>query len=184
MLAIYISMLDTNLEKDKMTEIYERYKFTFFKIALNLTNDKQMAEDAVHNSFIAIIDQKEKYFNLDGSEFLFSSVLIVRNKSIDLIRKEKRYVDIPIDELEIYLEPSEPSVEEQIELKSKYELLWRQLDRLDELNKQILLLKYEGRLTYKEIGQALGLTESHVQTKIYRAKEKLRRFYESEGDVE
>ena len=71
--------------------------------ALKVTGYNQdMAEDAVHNAFISIIKEKEKYFNPDSRDFRFSAVDIVRNKCIDLLRKEKVYADISIDELEIY----------------------------------------------------------------------------------
>lgn len=174
-------MLGSNNEKDKMAEIYEKYKLKFLKVALNITHNQELAEDAVHNTFAAIIEQKEKYFNLDGSDFLFSTILIVRNKCIDLLRKEKLYSNISMDELEIYLSTEDPSVEEQIILSSEYEALWKYLGMIDEISRQILIMKYEQEFSYKEIGEKLGMTSSHVQTRIFRAKEKLRKLMRDEG---
>ncbi len=84
MLAFYISMLETEQERDKMTEIYEEHRHALLKYALKITRHNQaMAEDAVHNAFISIIKDKEKYFHLDSRDFRFSSVIIVKNKCIE-----------------------------------------------------------------------------------------------------
>lgn len=108
LLALYISMLETEQEKMKMADVYEEHKHALLLNALKVTGYNQaMAEDAVHNAFISIIKEKEKYLQLDSKNFRYVSVTIVRNKCIDLIRKEKHYADIPIEELEIYLEADE-----------------------------------------------------------------------------
>lgn len=105
MLAFYISMLETEQDRDKMAEIYEEHRYALLKYALKITSHNQeMAEDAVHNAFISIINEKEKYFHLDSRDFRCLAVIIVKNKCIDLLRKEKRYVDIAMDELEILFE--------------------------------------------------------------------------------
>ena len=184
MLVFYCSMLESDSEKDRMAEIYEKYKLKFLKIALNITHNQALAEDAVHNTFVAIIKQKEKYFNLYGSDFLYSTVIIVRNKCIDLLRKEKQYSNIPMEELEIYIGSEDFSVEDHIVLSSEYEALLRYLERIDEISSQILIMKYEQGFSYKEIGERLNMTSSHVQTRIYRAKEKLKKLMREERSEE
>ena len=101
-------MLETGHERNKMTELYEEHRYALLMYALKVTNNNQaMAEDAVHNAFLSIIKEKEKYLYLDSRDFRALSVIIVRNKCIDLLRKEKPYADITMDELEIYLESKE-----------------------------------------------------------------------------
>ena len=68
--------------------------------ALKITRQNQaMAADAVHNAFISIIKDKEKYFYLDIKDFHFSAVIIVKNKCIDLLKKKKMYAGVSMDEL-------------------------------------------------------------------------------------
>lgn len=46
--------------------------------------NQDMAEEAVHNAFISIIQKKEKYLILDCRDFRRSTVIIVRIKFIDI----------------------------------------------------------------------------------------------------
>lgn len=176
MLAIYISMLETEQERHKMTEIYEEHKYALLLYALKVTGYNQaMAEDAVHNAFISIIKEKDKYFSLDSRDFRFSAVIIVRNKCIDLLRKEKKYANIPIDELEIFIESNDKPVDEQAVISSEYAAIRKHMEKIDEISRQVLIMKYVLGMSYKEIGEKLNMTPKHVDTRIQRAKEKIRK---------
>lgn len=182
MLAIYISMLETEQERHKMTEIYEEHKHALLLYALKVTGYNQaMAEDAVHNAFISIIKEKDKYFSLDSRDFRFSAVIIVRNKCIDLLRKEKMYANIPIDELEIFLESNDKPLDEQAIISSEYAAIRKHMTNIDEISRQVLIMKYVLSMSYKEIGEKLNMTPKHVDTRIQRAKEKIRKLIETEA---
>ena len=181
MLALYISMLETEQEKKKMSEVYEEHKHALMLYALKVTGYNQaMAEDAVHNAFISIIKEKDKYLYLDSKNFRYVSVTIVRNKCIDLLRKEKRYIYIPIEELEIYLESDDKSVEEQIMISSEYDLIRRHMASIDEISRQLLVMKYSLDMSYKEIGERLNIPSESIGIRISRAKEKVRKLVEKD----
>jgi RNA polymerase sigma-70 factor (ECF subfamily) len=174
-------MLETEQERKKMADIYEEHKHALLIYALKVTGYNQaMAEDAVHNAFISIIKEKEKYFCLDSRDFRFSAVIIVRNKCIDLLRKEKPYANIPINELEIYLESNEKPIDEQVIISSEYAAIRRHMANIDEISRQVLIMKYALGMSYKEIGEKLNMTPKHVDTRILRAKEKVRKLAEKE----
>jgi RNA polymerase sigma-70 factor (ECF subfamily) len=182
LLAFYISMLETEQEREKMTEIYEEHRHALLKYAFKITSyNKEMAEDAVHNAFISIINEKEKYFHLDSRDFRFSSVIIVKNKCFDLLRKEKMYADVSMDELEIFLESNEKPIDEQVIISSEYAAIRKHMSSIDEISKQVLIMKYAFGMSYKEIGEMLNMTPKHVDTRIFRAKEKVRRLVENEN---
>lgn len=182
MLYLYCAMLETDTERNIMTKIYEQHKHFLLAYALKIVQDRATAEDAVHNTFIAIIEHKEKYFSLDCMDFRRSAVIIVRNKCFDLLRKQKPFVDKPIEDLEIYLEPEGISVEQKVENMYEYELIRKHLNSIDEISRQVLLLKYIEGLSYNEIGEKLGMTPKHVDTRIMRAKEKVRKLVEKEAE--
>lgn len=174
-------MLETEQEKMKMTEVYEEHKHALMLYALKVTGYNQaMAEDAVHNAFISIIKEKDKYLYLDSKNFRYVSVTIVRNKCIDLLRKEKRYADIPIEELEIYLDTEEKSIEDQAVISSEYELIRKHLSRIDEISRQVLIMKYALDMSYKEISERLNIPSDNIGVRIHRAKEKVRKLIEIE----
>ena len=184
MLYIYISMLDTEQEKKQMEQIYEKYKNEFFIYAMKILRNEDLAYDAVHNAFLAIIEQKDKYFNLSDTDFRYSAITIVKNKSIDIFRKQKPYANIPIEDLEHYIDSNAVSVEQQVISGSEYEIMRKYLKQIDEVSQQILKMKYYHNMSYKEIGERLGMTAKHVDTKIMRAKEKMRKLMRNEASVD
>jgi RNA polymerase sigma-70 factor (ECF subfamily) len=159
-------MLETENEKDKMAEIYEEHRHAMLMYALKILKNQDLAEDAVHNAFLAIIEQKDKYFNLSCRDFRFSAVIIVRNKCIDILRKQKPYEMIPIEEIEFTLESKGKPLEEQVIISSEYDAIRKHLNAIDEVSRQVLIMKYYYSMTYKEIGEKLGMTPKHVETKI------------------
>lgn len=69
MLILYLSMLETTHEKSKMAELYSLHKYASLHVALSITHDQRMAEDAVHDAFIQVIKNKDK----DGEALRASS---------------------------------------------------------------------------------------------------------------
>lgn len=177
---IYLSMLDNEQERKKMTDLYNEHRYVLLRYSLKIVGNQSMAEDAIHNAFISIIQKKEKYLNLDGMDFRRSAVIIVRNKCIDILRKQKPFVGKSIEELEIFLGSGEVPVDEQVIIESEYELIRKYINLIDEISKQVLLMKYILNMSYKEIGDELGITPKHVDTRIMRAKEKVRKLMEKD----
>lgn len=60
------------------------------------------------------------------------------------------------------------------------ELLWMAINRLDELEKSIVVLYLE-ELPYKEISEITGLTEGNVAVKLSRIKTKMKKILEEYG---
>ena len=61
MLALYISLLDTEDQISKFEHIYTKYRGLIFYTAKGVLQDSYLAEDAVHETFldiIRIIDRK------------------------------------------------------------------------------------------------------------------------------
>jgi len=92
-------MLETEEEQAKMSEIYEIYKPLMLRYALKITQNEALAEDAVHDAFIALIKHKEKYFSNSCTDLRVSIVIITKNKSIDLLRKANSIIPENIDDV-------------------------------------------------------------------------------------
>ena len=55
MLSIYLSMVETEEEKDLVTDLYNTYKQILFDVSMSILHNTADAEDAVQESFIRII---------------------------------------------------------------------------------------------------------------------------------
>ncbi|HQU44603.1 MAG: hypothetical protein B7Z73_06355 [Planctomycetia bacterium 21-64-5] len=70
--------------------------------------------------------------------------------------------------------------------EERRELVRRALDKLTGRDAEILMLKYNERWSYRQIAALLGISESAVDARVFRARERLRRqlaTYFSDRDV-
>ena len=90
MLPFYLQLLETEGEKQKFERLYERYRRLMHWIAVRILQDEHLAEDAVHEAFLRILQ------NFDGIDEILSPktrnfvVIVVRNTSLNLRKKQKR----------------------------------------------------------------------------------------------
>ena len=168
-------MLDNERDRITLAEIYENYKNDMLRFALSITGNKEMAEDAVHDAFLSIIRYKNKIFALSNHEKRAMVIVITKCRSIDLLRKKKRITDESIEDMEYSLETNDIPVEKQVILNDEYNTIKKLIASLDEASRVVLEMKYVLGMSYKEIGDELGITAKHVDTKIMRAKEKVRK---------
>ena len=102
MLALYISLLDTEEQISKFEHIYTKYKGLMFYTANGVLHDSYLAEDAVHETFldiIRIIDSIRANNEKELSQFLKT---LTHHKAVDIIRKcsSQKKSDTEIETLE------------------------------------------------------------------------------------
>ena len=98
-MLLYLSVLDTQEEKDKFTEIYERYQHFCWYVANQQLGDAHLAEDAVQEAFLALTRHLDKVEDADSPRTKKSLMTIVKSKAIDILRKRKGG-EIPTEEQE------------------------------------------------------------------------------------
>lgn len=181
MLPIYLAALETDQERHKLAELYEANKAVLLRYALTVADSREMAEDAVHNAFLSVIKHKEALLALSNEDFRIRAIVIVKNKCVDLLRKENVYTDSALDEIEYGLDSGETAIDDRMTIHEEYDAVKRNINSLDEISKQVLEMKYILNMSYKEIGTELGMTPKHVGTRIERAKAKVRKLIAQEG---
>ena len=127
-----------------------------------------------------IIEQKENYCSLTCKDFRSLIVIIVKNKCLDLLKAEKHFSDTPLDEMGYEPESKDAPVDMQAITRIEFDCLRKHMAKLDDTSRQVLEMKYLLDISYREIGEILGMTPKHVDTRIMRAKAKLRKILEKE----
>lgn len=91
MLFIYLAMIDDDTQRSKFEYIYHTYYGMMYKVAYELTKDQRLAEDAVHETMVNIIEDIDT-IRMDNPKELKSYLyLVTKSKTIDFIRRwEKR----------------------------------------------------------------------------------------------
>lgn len=149
---------------------YDQNKNHFLQISYKVTGGSQtMAEDALHDAFIVIIEQWLSLSQLPSAKRRSRCAIIVKNKGIDLLREAKRK-DYCILEDELcgqdqFLEPSAVAIS-----KTRYTTLLHYIERLPGIYRTVVELRFIKGLSNSEIAHLLGITPGAVSTRLYRAR--------------
>lgn len=85
MLFIYLAMIDDDTQRSKFEYIYHTYYGMMYKVAYELTKDQRLAEDAVHETMVNIIEDIDT-IRMDNPKELKSYLyLVTKSKTIDFI---------------------------------------------------------------------------------------------------
>lgn len=168
-MLIYLNLLDSEEEISKFELIYSTYKKQMYYTANNILKDSHLAEDAVHNAFLRIINNLEKIEDINSHKTKGLIVIIVKNVSIDIYRKNKKERDntIFIDDLDDINGYDEINKNEIGDLEIA-------ISKLPENYKQVFLLKFSHELTDNEISEILDIKSDNVRKRISRGREKLK----------
>lgn len=177
MIALYLSLIDSDESKDKFEELYLKYRKQMKKTAFKILGDDGLAEDAVHNAFLKIISNFDKFKEIDCQETKNLIVIIIRSVSIDMYRKRNReFEKTDILDKEISTETDFSAVQVETVLKA--------IEALPKIYSDILLLKIEYDYKDKEIAEILGTNVNTVSKRLERARKHLKQQLLKGGSAE
>lgn len=162
-------------ENNSFYDIYNKYKYLMFSIAMNVLKNSFSAEDAVQEAFMKILGHVDKIDDLESDRTKRLIITITKNTAIDIYRKQSRQwnQEINFDNV-INLEYSDLYMTGEEERFSAIESLPDHL-------KEILLLKYSVGFSNTEIADILEISEVNVRKRISRARKLLKRNMKERG---
>ena len=166
--------------RETFARLYDEYLDKVFRYIQYRVNNTQLAEDLTSTVFEKALTNFRKYSN-DRASFSTWIFSIARNVVIDHYRVDRKRQTVP---LEVVTDQSSSTLspEEELERKDRRERLQVCLAELSQEEQEIIRLKFAAELNNRQIGKILGLSESNVGTKLYRALRKMRDgFQESEN---
>ncbi len=159
----------TEFEYNQCVNQYADNVYRF--IVKNLRHEED-ARDIVQSAFEKMWRNREAVEAAKSKSFLFT---VAYNQMIDHIRKSKR--------VQLKDEFNEDGRSLQQRNSNLKKTLMEALNRLNETQKSLVMLKdYEG-YSYEEIGQIMDLTESQVKVYLHRARLALRNYLVSPENV-
>lgn len=169
MIAVFLSLLDTQTEKEKFEELYEEYKNLLHWIALKRTNSNEDAEECVQETFLYVVKNFGKIEDVYSKRTKSYLSTIVTGFAIDVYNNSKKYNDY-------YFCDEDVDDVSYFENYEKTELLSAFDDVLDEESKIFLYLKYVFSYKSSEIAEIYNVNDTYVRKKLQYAKEKLREY--------
>ena len=165
-----------------MTVINENYG-RYIQKSYGYLKSKSLAEDAVQEGILTAYKKRNTVRHTKALPNWIGR--IITNKSLDLLRKNKRLPDFyaNLDDVITYNNSgllnapmwSETSTPEQDILKKEtLDMLNRAIENLDDIYRIPFLLKDYEDLSVKEIAKVLKISESNVKVRVHRARIKIK----------
>lgn len=181
MLGFYLTLIDEPSDKEKFTEIYEHCKGMMMQKAMSILHNSALAEEAVQESFIKIAKNIFKISSPICSKTASFIVIIVRNTSYDILRKEKPSENFSFDEdINISDNVEMPDINDVFSTVGIGFVL-EVINGMDNKYRDALTLKYLYGYSNNEIAKLLSITEANAKMRIYRAKAILKTKLEENG---
>lgn len=162
-------------EKEAFNELICKYHPFVYKYLYRISEDDQIAEDLVQETFVKIIRSIEKFDPKGSARFSTYLIQIAKNCYIDHYRKEKkRASDVPLDEI-IGTKPTEKDITEFVTDKLYNQNVLKLLEDLPEDQQIAIKMKYIEDLTLKEIGDILDVEPKTIKSRIHNGMVRLRK---------
>src|SRR5260370_16321152 len=129
--------------------LYERFTLTIFTSICQHVSNKQDAEDLLVEVFVAALNN-EALSSLPAERQLAWLMRVTRNKLVDRHRHFALLTLVPL-ELAGEVEDSASTPEQAIEQQESYERLYRALEQLSPLQRELIWLRYTKRLPFSEL---------------------------------
>ena len=154
-----------------MEEIYKEYSKYVFNYLLSLTNNAEIAEELMQETFYSAIKNIHKFQN--NSSLKTWLYKIAKNQLIDYCKKNKKIKEIDIDKVDVKFLITN-SLDESYEDRDELINLYKKIHRLDEKSKEVIYLRVKCEFNFREIGNIMGKSEEWTRITFYRAKIKLK----------
>jgi len=151
------------------TLVYNQNKKQLFNYIRKMLDEKSMAEDITQNVFLKLYENLK---NINKAQSVVSWLYTTaRNEVYGYLRRKKIKSEDYIDENIQYSSNDNLNIElENIEIRS---IIENEIVNMEEETKEIFILRHYSELSYGEIGNILGLNESLVKGRLFRARQKL-----------
>jgi RNA polymerase sigma-70 factor (ECF subfamily) len=155
--------------------LYDRHAARALRVARRLCSDRELANEAVQDAFLSIWRGRSRYNPAHGS-FASWSMTVVRNRAIDLIRKEASGVSRTAldDDLLATLADGTAGTADLANRRAQVELVRERLDELPDAQREALVLSFYGGLSHGQIAQRLSLPVGTVKGRMRLALAKMR----------
>ncbi len=158
---------------DALGKLYERYKSQVYRTATAITHDKRMAEDILQEVFLRVNRYADSFDQTQPFEPWLYRITV--NLSYTWTNRAKRWVHCFQDAIERLRAPSKRDPERVTESREQCALLRRAIDSLPDSHRVVIILYYLEDLSVSEVAYALGVPEGTVKSRLYYAREKLRK---------
>ena len=153
-----------------MDSVYREYEKLVYRFLYSHTHDAEWSQELMQETFLRAVNSISRY---DGTCKLSVWLCqIAKHILYQELRKKKQIETVEL--VDCLTDDSAPNGETSIlKQESKIEL-YREIHLVPEREREVVLYRITGELSFREIGEILGKSENWSRTVFYRAKQKIR----------
>lgn len=165
----------SNTDKENILEqIYNKYGKLFYNIVYDISKNHDFSLETINDIILYIWNNHKKLDNLTNPLAYVNMMLY--NKAIDYYRKNKRRIVDFIDEKHIDILSEKEDEIRKIENKL---IVDEMLSRLNEDERNVIILKYAYEQSLNEISNTLQISIKKVRLRLEKANKKIMLIKES-----
>ena len=154
--------------REMLCDIYAHHRRGLFALAMAIVRDSPGAEDAVHDAFARLLASGARPSG-DPVAYVFA---VVRNAARDQLRM--RPVALKMQATQSLFGLPQRGPEGEAQLAEERQIICRAVDDLGDEDRQVIVMKIYGGLTFDQIATACSQPLATVASRYRRALEKLR----------
>jgi RNA polymerase sigma-70 factor (ECF subfamily) len=156
-------------EEEALAALVSQYAGTLYRVAYSVLRNASDAEDAVQEAFLRVLRHRETLDEVRDQRVWL--IRIVWNIVLDRKRRSKTRPETDdVAELARVLPAAGLSAEERAVAAQHHAHVLACVERLPAKERQVLMLSAFEELTSVEIASVLGISESSVRSRLFRAR--------------
>lgn len=149
------------------------YYEPMYRIAFSVTGNSDDAQDAVQDAVTKLWVNRQRLVSVDSPKAF--CLTASRNAAIDLMNRRSR-TTVSTDL--IHEKPEDAiDIADRIDAKDSLNRVKSLLQKLDPIQREILLMRSHAGLSLAEIAEIKGLTHDNARTILSRARKRLKELY-------
>ena len=164
----------------QLTALVNEYSGTLYRVAFSISRNAAEAEDMVQETFLRVLRHRDRLPEIRDARVWL--IRITWNLVLDRKRRQKtRPENEDIADLVRVLPAKELRADQAVIAAQRHARVLALIDELSRKEREALLLSAVDELSNAEIAAVLGITESSVRSRLFRARRDLAEMLHKEG---
>ena len=159
---------------EALNVLLNRHSEALYRFCSHIASSREDAEDVCQEAMARAITRVDSLQT--GGAFRGWLFSIARNLAMDSYRSRRRICPLTEEEQGV-LPRAEESPEERVEVREEQQTVAEALGKLAQSHQRVLVLREVEGLSYHEIADELDVSQSAVETLLFRARRRLREEY-------
>ncbi len=169
--------MHSDYDREKLRQLYDKYKNRMYITACKVLNDPQRAEDAVHDAFIAVSKHLDKIGDIDSVSTASYMIKASKSRALNILRMGLPEKETALDEA---MAEKDESLLDEICSREGYKKIVSAILELENRYRDVLTFYYLNDLSVSEIASLTGTKENTVKQQLFRGRQKLIAILEKE----